>query len=90
MLVQTRLQARAALLTKSVYGDMKAMGVHLFRGESTGPRTSGPPRSTCPRIGGRGWATSPGGALVGGPTVPPTPALKSKQPLVLVEVYSLY
>ena len=40
--VQTRLQIRAALLTKSVYGAMHAMGVHLFRGESTGPRISGP------------------------------------------------
>ena len=30
---------RAALLSKSVYGAMQAMGVHLFRGESTGPRT---------------------------------------------------
>ena len=24
-------------------GDMQAMGVHLFRGESTSPRTGGPP-----------------------------------------------
>ena len=28
------------------------MGVHLFRGESTGPRTGGPPKSICPRING--------------------------------------
>ena len=53
--VQTRLQVRAALLTKSVYGAMQAMGVHLFRGESTGPRIGGPPRSTCPRM----WTGGP-------------------------------
>ena len=53
-------------MTKSVYGAMQAMGVHLFRGELTGPRTGGPPRSTCPRIGGPRVHQS------GGSTVPPT------------------
>ena len=46
---------------------MQAMGVHLFRGESTDPRPGGPPRSTCPRIGGPGVHQS------WGSTVPPTP-----------------
>ena len=27
-------------------------GVHRLRGESTGPKTGGSPRSTCPRISG--------------------------------------
>ena len=27
---------------ENVYGDMQAMGVHLFRGEFTGPRIGGP------------------------------------------------
>ena len=53
-------------MTKSVYGAMQVMGGHLFRGELTGPRTGGPPRSTCPRIGGPGVHKS------GGSTVPPT------------------
>ena len=42
------------------------MGVHLFKGESIGPRTGGPRGSTSPRIGG------PGGHQSGGSTVPPS------------------
>ena len=58
--IQTHLQGCAALLTKGVYGAMQAVGVHLFREESTGPRTGGLPRSTCPRIGGPGVHQSGG------------------------------
>ena len=61
MLGSNALTRRAALLTKRVYGD---------RGStcSGSPMTGGPPRSTCPRIGGPGVHQS------GGSTVPPTPA----------------
>ena len=40
----------------------KQLRIHLFSGESTGPRTGETPRSPCPRIGGPG-STSPGGPL---------------------------
>ena len=67
MLCSNALTSTRGAIDKSVYGAMQAMGVHLFRGKSTGPRTGGPPRPTCPRIGGLGVHQS------GGSTVPPTP-----------------
>ena len=67
--VQTRLQVRAALLTKSIYGARQAMGVHLFRGESTGPR-----------IGGPGVHQS--GGSTGSPTSDEPPAATGEGPLL--------
>ena len=54
MLGSNPLTSTRGAIDKSLYGAMQAMGVHLFRGESTGPKTDEPPRSTCPRIGGPG------------------------------------